>query len=390
MDKQLIETFLNGRWILVIDPSANYRDSLKRFIANLGVKRVKVVSNPKDAQRELITKKVGLFIVEWQLDFKNGLEFCRDLRNSKQYADAAFLLLAAESLQKSVILASEVLIDGYLVKPFSYQVFCDKVESMFRARLNPNPINSILVNAEIAHQAGDVLGAEKHYNEALDIERSARPLCGLGRIEEERGQLESARKLYQEASEANPMYLDSWRGLISVAQALNDSDAVTIAATKAHEISPDNPKYTLILALGYLMRNMLAESETFFKKTIHLSPKLADGYKGLGDVYMKMEEFDLATKNYKKALDLEKNDLSTLNSLGLAYVRMGKVEDGIAKYRLALQLDPTDPRVLFNLGYAYEKLNRLTEAESYYQQALKLRPDYIKALRRVRKMKSAS
>ena len=54
----------------------------------------------------------------------------------------------------------------------------------------------------------------------------------------------------------------------------------------AKAICPENPKYTLILAKVYLEMSHLEGSENYFKKTIMLSPKLADAYKGLGNIYL--------------------------------------------------------------------------------------------------------
>ena len=130
--KSLAE-FLGDRWVLVVEPTGNYRTSIKQFLANLKVKRVKLVSTVADARREMLTAKIGLFIVEWALDQQNGLQFCRALRREAPYKHTPFLLLTVENLRQDVVLAAEVEITAYLLKPFSFEELLARVRAALRA-----------------------------------------------------------------------------------------------------------------------------------------------------------------------------------------------------------------------------------------------------------------
>ena len=157
-------------------------------------------------------------------------------------------------------------------------------------------------------------------------------------------------------------------------------------------MSPENPRYTLVLARIYLEMKHLEGSLDFFRKTVALSPRMAEAYKGLGNVYFAREEYEKAMKSYKKALDLDEADVGLLNSLGLAHIRLGQYKEGIERYLMALKLDANDPRVLFNIGHAYEKradFGDLDKAKWHYAQALKHQPGYAKAQRGIERIDKA-
>lgn len=380
----ILRQFLKDQVIMICEPSQNYRSSIKRFLENMYVTEIIMVSDPIEARREMLTSKVGFFIVEKNLENQNGLEFCRELRTSKNYQESPFLLLSLENLRKDVILASEASIDGYLLKPFSYDDFQDQIETICRMKENPSKITELCHLARKNIQANEFMDAEKLLNDAMkEDESNAMVFYTKGLLVEAMKNYDDALKNYKKALRLKPMYLDAMRGMISVFDSKQDYENLLKVAQKAHNLSPDNPRYTLILAKGYLSKGQLAESIEYFQHTTNLSPKLSEGYKGLGDVSMVKKDYKEAQTHYNMALDLNKSDIKILNSIGLSYVKLGNIKEAITRYKLALKLDPFDARVLFNMAYAFEKSGQYEQARRYYNQALHYRPDYAKAKRRL-------
>jgi len=379
--------FLTNTCVLVIEPTSNYRSSIKRFLQNMRATNIRFASDPIEAKREMLTCQVGFFIAEWLLPQQNGIEFCREMRESNAHANTPFLLLSTENLRHDVVLASESRIDGYLLKPFSFEDFQSQVETIIHAKAHPSKTSIMLADAKLKQSKGELSNAASLYKEVLrEDANSAAAATGLGQIEAERKSYPAALEFFRQAMRMNPLFLDAYRGLIHVGELTKDYNSVIKAALKVMELSPNNPKYALILAKAYLNKGDFDKSRQFFRKTVTLSPRLAEAYKGLGDVYLAKKEYEDARKNYEKALDLDRTDISTLNSLGLTYVKQNKIGEGILKYKLALRIDPFDARVLFNLGYAYEKTGQLNQAIQAYQKAVHYKPNYEKALRRIRSL----
>jgi tetratricopeptide (TPR) repeat protein len=378
----LLQRFLGDRYVLVCDPSPNFRTSIKQFLQNLKVNNVRAVSNTTEARRVLLTTKVALFIVEWIGEAENGIQFCREIKKRPEYRMAPFLLISSENMRQDVILASEGGIDRYLLKPFSFEDFTGKLNSLVKEELDPNVMNVLMRRADATLMAEEYDAAEELYREGQKHDpNSARAVTGLASICRARNQNAKAVALLQSATAMNPNFITPYRMLLELYEEQHDFEGMVAAAKKLNEMSPDNPSYALKLATLYLQQRDLVSSERFFKRAISLSPALAGAYKGLGDVAMVQRDFDKAEKHYKKALDLDKTDISTLNSLGMAFVRMGRFQEGIQRYLVALRIDSQNEKVLFNLGHAWEKLGNQAEARQRYLDALKVNPKFSKAIR---------
>jgi tetratricopeptide (TPR) repeat protein len=387
--KKKLKEYLGDLRILVVEPSVNYKSSIKQFFINLKVSNAKYVSSVADAKREMLTTKVGLFIVEWALDTTNGIQFCRELRKNSQYKDTPFLLMSVENLKKGVILASEVKIDAYMIKPFSYEDFCSQLLLVQKTQTSQSEVNLLLDKAEELLASGNYPDAEEAFDLVIKKkENSARAYCGKAKAKWAAQQHEAAMSLLRTATGFNPDYIDTYKIMLEISEQKENKVGIVQAASILTSMSPENPKYTLILAKVYLEMNHLEGSENYFKKTILLSPKLAEAYKGLGSVYLAQNDYEKAKKNFKKALDLDADDISTLNSLGTTLLRMGNFKDGINRYLLALKMDPANPSVLFNIGHAYEKNGDHEKAKWYYAQTLIHKPGFDKAARGLERLEN--
>lgn len=382
-----IAKFIGDKFVLVIEPSINYRTSLKQFLVNLKIKNVRIVSNVAEARTEMLSYQFGLFICEWKLSDFNGLQFCRELRSFEQHRHVPFLLTSVENLRRDVILATEVGVDGYLLKPFSYEEFRDQVLAVCRARQTNDKLTMMLAAGDKFLNEGNLPAAEDlFHNVLIEFPDSARALAGLGQIATMQGDKETAAKHLLESIKINPFFIEGHRALLNLYESENNVHGIIHVALKLNDLSPDNPKYTLVLAKNYLEISDLDKSEDFFRRTIRLSPMIAEAYKGLGSVFMLRDDLEQAMQNFHKALDLDGQDVGTLNSLALLYIRLGKVEEGINKYKLILKIDPNDARVHFNLGFAYERKDLFDLAEQCYNEALIRDPNFLKAKRGLQRL----
>ncbi len=281
--------------------------------------------------------------------------------------------------------------NGYLLKPFSYEVFVEQLNKILTSGNKPNVEKDAVELAEVFLEAGCTKEAKEQFDLVLATRPdSARAHTGYAKLLAKIGHFDLAVEKLKEAIRYNPDYIAAYQQLWQLYKERGNVHAQMGVVLKLHELSPDNPKYCLGAAEAYLKMEDFSKSEMFFKRTIRLSPLMAGAFKGLGDLYMDQEEYDKAMENYHKALDLDKDDVSTLNSLGLAYVKKDLIKEGIAYYNIALRLEPANPKILFNLGYAYEKSDQLHLAERYYQEALVHDSTFDKAQRGLQRIKKMS
>lgn len=383
-----VSEILNQGTVLVVDPTDNYRNTLKRFLTNFNVRTLKLCDSLANAKTEMTISHLSLLIVEWKLNgTQNGLQFCRELRGDKRYWEVPILLMSVEPLRSDVVLASEVGIDGYMLKPFSFEEFSDQLVQLFKKSSERVHFDKLLDQAEASIDAKAFVAAEALLLKCkrLDIQ-SARVQTGLARIRLANLLEDEALDLLKSATEANATYLEAYRYLLEIHERREDYHHVLHYGIRAHALSPDNPRYILMLAKAYLSIEDLTKSEDFFRKAIRISPSLAEAHKGLGDVQLIREDYEQAMACYQKAIDLDGNDVSIINSMGLVYIKLKRYQEGIKQYKLALQVDGENARVLFNLGHAYENLEDYTKAKDFYSKALIAEPDFEKPRRGLKRL----
>lgn len=108
----------------------------------------------------------------------------------------------------------------------------------------------------------------------------------------------------------------------------------------------------------------------------------ADHYE-LGSVYLEKQLYEQAVNQFKKALDASEEPLPLVaNALGYAYFALEQYDLAIRTYKLAIEQEPTYVVALNNLGHAYEKKNLIQPALDAYEEALKHEPQNAIANRR--------
>jgi len=124
-------------------------------------------------------------------------------------------------------------------------------------------------------------------------------------------------------------------------QAFELADAAEEAYERAHELSPDDVRWTYFLALV----------------------QHAEG------------DLETAVGNYRASLSDPRNRLPTLIHLGDALLALDRVDEAEDAYRRALELDPESAAAHYGLGRAAASADRPAEAVERFERVLALQPD---------------
>ena len=103
-------------------------------------------------------------------------------------------------------------------------------------------------------------------------------------------------------------------------------------------------------------------------------------YARIASMYERRGLYDRALSEYRKALEIEPDNVKILSNLGNLYHRTGRTEEAIAALKSAVERDPNFFGGHFNLANLYHKEKRYQEAKSEYRKALKIKPDSALAL----------
>ncbi len=105
------------------------------------------------------------------------------------------------------------------------------------------------------------------------------------------------------------------------------------------------------------------------ENNIHLHTLLAEELE-------KIEEYEEAVKEYKKALELKPGDQFVLKQLGFVLVEMDRREEALNYLKQAFRQDPSDYYVRSSLVSTFEKLGKYKEGIDYFKSIIKNNPSF--------------
>ena len=182
------------------------------------------------------------------------------------------------------------------------------------SRLVDRMLKSIVSEAAVRAQVGDLRGASRFYREALTVKPGgAEARFGMGYVMERRGDLRKAIEEYSLAAAAEPT----------------------------------NAKYHLALAGAAHRAGMTPTSIRHYRRALALDPDVSAALNNLAYLLATARNAEPATRDEAVYLAKRANriaegkDPRVLETLGTAYAASGRVSDALASYEQALQLVET-------------------------------------------------
>jgi tetratricopeptide (TPR) repeat protein len=124
---------------------------------------------------------------------------------------------------------------------------------------------------------------------------------------------------------------------------------------------------------------MYSDIETLWQTTIKRNPAAWMAHDNLGAVLLKKGQLEEAAVHFRKALEINADDVTGHANLGNVLLQHGQVDEAIAQYRKALEIKPSDAEIHYDLGGAFLHNGQLDDAIAQYQKALEIKPGYADA-----------
>jgi len=145
----------------------------------------------------------------------------------------------------------------------------------------------------------------------------------------------------------------------------------------------DTPAHHVSSGFKFLQKDYNADARREFELALQLDPYYSGAHRGLGLVYGKAKEFELAFGTMREARD----DASSGEQKALAYVgfmrlytmrkKTGWLEQVEERFKEALRWKSDLPQAYFYMGIAYKQADRITDAEQSLNQVLKLNQSLV-------------
>ena len=116
----------------------------------------------------------------------------------------------------------------------------------------------------------------------------------------------------------------------------------------------------------------LAKKE--YEKAIRETPDDSRLYVNLGGIYVREDDNRRAEYYFKKAVEKNPRDPLACNRLAALYYHQGKARKAIYYYQKALEIDPNMPDAHWNIAAAYRSLDVNDKAAEHYRRYVELAP----------------
>jgi tetratricopeptide (TPR) repeat protein len=120
-------------------------------------------------------------------------------------------------------------------------------------------------------------------------------------------------------------------------------------------------------------------AEKDFRKAIELSPNFVEAYIALAEVLHKVEKFDEALNICNKGLDIDKKNKKLLTTRSEVYHDMLEFPKAINDLSKILLFNPNDEEVFFNRGLYYQEFNQNMNAINDFSKVINLNPKNAEA-----------
>lgn len=131
------------------------------------------------------------------------------------------------------------------------------------------------------------------------------------------------------------------------------------------------------LAAAYFTRGQYKVALDELRKAITADNQFGPAYNIYGLIYMELAEDKLAEENFRRAIDLDRNDSESRNNFGWFLCERGRYDEGLVQFSTAIQnpLYARPEQAMSNAGLCAEKKGDLALAEANLTKSLKLQPD---------------
>jgi tetratricopeptide (TPR) repeat protein len=144
---------------------------------------------------------------------------------------------------------------------------------------------------------------------------------------------------------------------------------------EALKIDPEYDEAILTLAHAYHLQKKYDDAIAGYDRLIQLNSRDARPHVNLGDIYLKLKDFDRAISHLQQAIELDPEMSSrTHNLLGSAYLEKKMLEEAESEITKAMELRPRIPDAHYFLALLYEEKKDFHRAVEEYKKEIELHP----------------
>jgi len=229
-----------------------------------------------------------------------------------------------------------------------------------------------------------IVGPVRAQSDASSVVEAKQQAAGLfeqGQSAQEKGNLNTAIRLYTRAVSSDPsLYQAYYQRAVSLL-GLEQTDAAQSDLRKTIQIEPGFARAHRVLGLLLLDRGNTDEARTELGRAVELDPKLKGVRVFYASSLIKSGNPTAAIEQVHVAIDQGEVDAVAYAVLGVAEERAGKKAEAMADYSKAIAMDPGQVAAREGRARLYHLNGELTKAIEDYAEAYRITPSLDTALK---------
>lgn len=359
------EPDLSDKTVLIIEDYQEMRSIFRDILRSCGADVKKISMAATGSEAISLIKKTQFDIVLCDLILgsgKNGQQVLEEAKHQSLVGPSClWIMISAEKSPEAVTGAAEYQPDAYLLKPVTEmnlrlrlakiwekkkafteihqamkQQDYSKAMSLCDQRLTSDKVNAadlLRTKCNLLLITGEYDHAKKVLEKILAERDPPWAQVALAKILLKKNDLEAARKLLEETSEANPAFLEAHDLLAQTLQVMGDHKEANNVLERAVKLSPNSVLRQRNLGSVAMKIGKLENAERAFRKSVSLGEdsvlKTADAYFGLAKACSANKNPDEAIKvlgQLNKNFATDEVRLKVLAVEGMIYHQSGNIE----------------------------------------------------------------
>lgn len=375
----------DGLFLLISEDKVFYNNFRKSFYKEFRIaqERVRETPNWKRAQKEIRVylqhNKRPLVFLEHFLGGQSMLPFLEELK--KEFPELLIIVLMDDSSDEKLAQCVEAGADNFIAKPISVNTLIEKIANTL---VPQDGIEQMIREGKRKLRRVEFALAYGVAREVLEKKPgSPAGLLIMGDALKGLCKRKDALKLYVQASENAPMYLEPLKKIVEYYKEEDDNEAALEYLLRIDTLSPLHPGRKVEIGDYYYQKGDIKNAAIFFEDAVRLTHdqrkaecvEMAEDY--ANRIFAKDEPLAerLLTQLTKlaRAYKVEANWV-WYNRLGMLLRRRKDWQEAVKAYSEASLRNPKDGSILFNLGMAYVEGKFMDTAADQFDKITRVDP----------------
>lgn len=241
---------------------------------------------------------------------------------------------------------------------------------------DPRALDALVLRAEIELRARDPKASLEAWNQATEIEKSARTAFGKARAEFDAGDLKASEADAQATLTANAGHIGAKILLARIewTSRSKESDARKlldrVLADRATASPSELVKAHTLLGEIHLARSRITHAEASFAEALKIDSKAAAALVGLGDALYRSGRYSEALARFQAAVQADADDVLAQVGVAKTTIALERLNDAKTMLKTMREAHPKSMAVAYWDGRVQDALGNRAEAEAAYKAAI--------------------